>query len=292
MKPRNIIRILIIILVVVVGVNYIRLSLEKASAPPQLGKAPSLDDAPVRVYGLIEPLGREVFIGPLQPKRVIEVAVEEGDTVKVNDVLIRLDDDLEKQSLLIAESRLEEAVKSLHLIQDDLARKRELVLAKAIPKFELSQIELQSKLQEQYITTSRTEIQLRNTELAKLTLRSPIAGIVYKMDVRVGEQLTPQDYARIVIGKHERQVRMFIETFWLNRVQIGQRFIVKEAETLLDVGTGTIISMSPYVGARDFRTEDKLERLDTKYGQAILRLDSNITTPIGMQVMCEKIETK
>jgi multidrug efflux pump subunit AcrA (membrane-fusion protein) len=276
MKPKKIIIILSIILVVVVGLNYIRLSLEKASAPPQLGKAPSLNNVPVRVYGIVEPLGREVYLGPLQPKRVIEVALKEGDTVK----------------LMISESRLEEAIKRLAILHDDLVRKRELARGKTIAEFELSQVELQANLQEQQIETVRAEIEMQKAELAKLTLRSPIEGFVYKMDIRVGEQITPQDYSRIVIGKKEKQVRMFVEAFWLDRVKVGQRFIVKEAETLRDVDVGAILSISPYVGARDFRTEDKLERVDTKYGQAILQLDTNTQALIGMQVVCEKIESK
>jgi multidrug efflux pump subunit AcrA (membrane-fusion protein) len=292
MKPKKIIIILSIILVVVVGLNYIRLSLEKASAPPQLGKAPSLNNVPVRVYGIVEPLGREVYLGPLQPKRVIEVALKEGDTVKLNDVLIRLDDELERKSLMISESRLEEAIKRLAILHDDLVRKRELARGKTIAEFELSQVELQANLQEQQIETVRAEIEMQKAELAKLTLRSPIEGFVYKMDIRVGEQITPQDYSRIVIGKKEKQVRMFVEAFWLDRVKVGQRFIVKEAETLRDVDVGAILSISPYVGARDFRTEDKLERVDTKYGQAILQLDTNTQALIGMQVVCEKIESK
>jgi multidrug resistance efflux pump len=194
--------------------------------------------------------------------------------------------------LRIAESRLEEATRRLQLTQDNLRRKRELALIKSISEFELDQLELQAALQEQEIKTERAEVRLRNIELEKLTLRSPIAGVVYKMDVRVGEQLNPQDYSRIVIGKSAKQVRLFVETFWLNRITLGQRFRVQEAETMRDVGTGTIIALSPYVGTRDFRTEDRLERFDTKYGQAILQLEAQTPTRIGMQVVCEKIERK
>jgi len=32
-----------------------------------------------------------------------------------------------------------------------------------------------------------------------------------------------------------------------------------------------------------------LERLDVKYGQAILRLEAPATSPIGMQVICERV---
>jgi hypothetical protein len=40
------------------------------------------------------------------------------------------------------------------------------------------------------------------------------------------------------------------------------------------------------VGARDFRTEDSLERLDTKYAQAILQVEGAATVPLGKLDLC------
>lgn len=290
MKPKKIIIILLIILVAMVGLNYIRLSLQKASTPPQLGKEPSLEDTPLKVYGIVEPLGREVYIGPTQPRRVLEVAVKEGDIVKINDVLIRLDDELERKSLKIAESRFEEAIKRLSILQDDLVKKRELIKSKSISEFELSQIELQAKLQEQQIETARAEIELQKAQLDKLTLRSPIDGVVYKMDIRVGELLTPQDYSRIIIGKKEKQVRMFVEVFWRDRIKLNNKVLIKDGTTLETIGQGTVISVLPYMGARDFRTEDPLERIDTKYQQVIVTFDSSSNAPLGLLVQCELVK--
>ncbi|MFZ7111762.1 MAG: efflux RND transporter periplasmic adaptor subunit [Desulfatiglandales bacterium] len=288
MKARTLVAALLVLLVVIGGSMYILVSLRKAAAPPEFGKAPSLDEAPVRVYGLIEPLEREVFVGPLQARRVTAVLVKEGAPVKAGQILCTLDADIERQALRVAESRLEEALRRLELTLDDLRRKKKLVSERVAPEFELSRLELQAKLEEQQIATSRAEVELHRVEIMKLTLRSPIAGMVYKMDVRVGELLTPQDFTRLVLGCSEKQVRLFLETFWLGRVRIGDRFTVREAETLRDVGSGIVEAISPYVGARDFRTEDSLERLDTKYAQAILRFETPATALIGMQVICER----
>lgn len=290
MKLKKIIIILVIILVAVVGLNYIRLSLQKASTPPKLGKEPSLDNTPVRVYGIVEPLGREVYIGPLQPRRVTEVAVKEGDNVKKNDVLIRLDDELERKSLMIAQSRLDEAIKRLAILQDDLIRKRELIKSKSISEFELNQIELQAILQEQQIETARAEIALQKAQLEKSTLRSPIKGVVYKMDIRIGEQITPQDYSRIVIGNNEKQVRMFVEAFWRNRIKINDKVLIKDGTTQDIIAKGTVVSVLPYMGARDFRSEDPLERTDTKYQQVIVTFDSLSDVPLGLLVQCELVK--
>ena len=125
-----------------------------------------------------------------------------------------------------------------------------------------------------------------------LVLRSPIEGFLYKFDVRLGEQLNPQDYQRIVIGKSEKQVRLFLESFWMDKVCVGNLFMVRDAETLRDVGVGKVVSISNYVGARDFRTDDSLERLDTKYAQAVLKLEEATSITIGKIVLCERQQSE
>lgn len=292
MKTRQLVLWLLLLLVVIVGINYVRISLRKAARPPEPAKTPALADSPARLYGLVEPLGREVFVGPIAPRRVVEVAVAEGEPIRKGDVLIRLESDLEEQAVRIAEARLEEAVRRLAITQDDLRRKIALARDRAVPESEAARLELQVKLEEQQIETARAELALRRTELEKLTLRAPMDGRVYKLDVRMGEQLTPQDYERIVIGQAQQQVRLFVETFWMDGVRVGQRYRVHDSETLRDLGEGEVIEISPYVGARGFRTEDRLERLDTKYAQAVLRLNTTNALPLGLQVLCEQIDVK
>jgi multidrug efflux pump subunit AcrA (membrane-fusion protein) len=287
MSIRRALSVLLFLALVVAGGIYVRGSLRRASAPPLPAREPSLDDAPVRLYGLVEPLGREAFVGPLQPRRVLEVLASEGAVVKAGAVLCRLDDEVERQALRVAELRVEEARRRRELTEDDLARKRRLSTEMVVPEFELSRAALQARLEDQQIATALAEVELRRVELEKLTLRSPLTGIVYRMDVRAGEQLTPQDYGRIVVGLPGRQVRVFVEAFWLGRLKPGERLRVREAESGREVGTGTIRTVSPYVGTRDFRTEDRLERIDTKFAQAVLELEAPTEAPIGMQVVCE-----
>ena len=170
--------------------------------------------------------------------------------------------------------RAVEVERRIALTEDILQRNEKLAPSGAIAQEALVRTRLTRKLEQQQLATARAEVELRRCELDKLTLRSPVDGCVYKMDVRVGEQLTPQDYGRIVLGKREKQVRMFVEVFWMGRVRVGDRYAMREAESLRDLGLGRVVEVLPYVGARDFRTEDRLERLDTKYVQAILELET------------------
>jgi len=288
MRFRTILVLLLILLAIVGASSYIYNSLRRSSQPPLPPPPVSLVDAPFRVYGLVEPFEREVFVGPLLARRVVAIYVREGERVAQDQPLCRQDDDIEQQALRLATSRLEETSRRLDLTRDDLRRKESLLQKKAIPEFDYSQVRLQARLEEQQIASARAEVELRRVELAKLTLRAPMAGKIYKFDVRLGEQLTPEDYRRIVIGRREQQVRLFVEAFWFNRLRPGDRFTVKTVEGLQEVGTGEVIEIAPYMGQRDFRTEDSRERLDTKFLQVILRLDTTTPLPLGLQVVAER----
>ncbi len=124
MKLSRLIVWLILIVAVIVGLNYTVVSLRRAAAPPAPAKTPSLDDASVRMYGRVEPLHREVFLGPLQPQRVTRILVNEGAAVNRGQVLVELDADVEQQAAEVARFRAAELEAQLDLLLDELNAKR------------------------------------------------------------------------------------------------------------------------------------------------------------------------
>jgi multidrug resistance efflux pump len=351
MKLKKVIILLVMTLLVIVGLNYMIFSFRKASLPPEPSKTPSLDNAPLRVYGRVEPLEREVFLGPQQPRRVTKILVKEGQYVKKGQVLLELDSDVEQQAVRVALSRLKELESELELLLDELKREAPLAVSAtgevqyalkvpvlrvkelesrldlvldevkrreplsrtgAIPERDYTQKALEAKLIRNQIATAKmeaeldfsqkklqaesirkkiatagAELELKRRELEKMVLTSPTDGFLYKFDIRLGELLTPQDFQRIILGKWQKQIRAYVENYWLGKIRVGDLFVVRDAETLEPIGEGKVVEVSKYVGARDFRTEDSLERLDTKYAQAVLYVD-NMDVPLGKLVFCER----
>jgi hypothetical protein len=178
-------------------------------------------------------------------------------------------------------------------LEAELLRKQ-IATAKAEAEIEFSQKTLEAERLRRQIATAEAEVELKHRQLDTLILRSPIEGFLYTFDVRLGEHLTPQDYQRIVLGNPQKQVRLFLESFRIDKVHVGNRLLVRDAEILRKIGIGKVVWISDYVGARDFRTEDSLERLDTKYAQAILQLEEATPITLGKIVLCERqhVETK
>ena len=169
-----------------------------------------------------------------------------------------------------------------------MERKKDLYSKNVNSEFGYTQALLKVKLDKSNLEVARKEAELAKTRLDDLELKSPIDGIVYKFDVRVGETLTAGDNSRIILGADDLWVRLFVESYWIDRVPLGGRYRIYNSETDEYLGEGEVKYKAPYVGRRNFRTEDTQERFDTKFQEVVLLLDQKKETiPIGLSVVAE-----
>jgi RND family efflux transporter MFP subunit len=250
---------------IIVGalINFMLTSFVKSSKPPQVAKPPVLPETPARVYGKIEPAGREVYVSPPMTKRVVAIYVKEGDMVKKGQVLCLLESEVETAQLNLTLAKIETAKKALEITRDDFKRKKNLYAQKTDSEFSYTQSRLKSEQDENSIAVAEREAQLAKARLEELQLKSPIDGMVYKFDVRLGETLATGDNTRIILGGKDLWVRLFVESYWLDRVKPGAKYKVYNSETNKPIGSGNVLFALPFVGRRDFRTEDSQERFDT-----------------------------
>ncbi len=124
--------------------------------------------------------------------KVLKVYVEEGDSVKKGDILLKLDgSDYElklkslQEELKSIEARLERAKKAYER-RINLYR-RELIAREELERFKA---EYESLLRQRESLSARVELALR--EYKKTTLSSPVKGYVLKRHVNTGDIITPQ----------------------------------------------------------------------------------------------------
>ena len=283
----------LLITVIVIGgiLSFIVYSFVTSSPPPKAVQPPPLDESPARVYGTIEPAGREVFVSPPINREVMHVYVKEGERVTQGKTLCSLDNDVEWSQLRLAETKVETAQKVLEISRDEMKRKKNLYNKKVDSEYGYTQSRLKVELDLSNLGVALKEAELAKTRLEQLQLKSPIDGIVYKFDVRIGETLTAGDNTRIILGSPELWVRFYVESFWLDRIALGTRYSIFHSETGESLGTGEVIYKAPYVGRRDFRTEDIQERFDTKFQEVVLLLKKEKDViPIGLSVVAELSE--
>jgi multidrug efflux pump subunit AcrA (membrane-fusion protein) len=277
----------VLILLVLVALIYIATALKKSAPPIKAGTPPVVEGTPAKVYGVVEPLGREVFVSPTASRRVVEILVKEGDTIRKDQILCVLEHDVEEENLAVAEAKIKELKSQSAIAEEILRRNTELIKRQVIAVSEFKDSQLLFRYRQRQLEGAYAESALAKAQFEQLYLKSPIDGIVYKFDIRIGETFQAGDNTRIILGPPQRQVRLFVEVFWMDRIRVGSRYELSNVETGEKVGFGTVITVTQYVGRRDFRTEDAQERLDTKYQQVVLSLNpGSLTQPkIGLAVV-------
>lgn len=287
------VKILIFLVVVAFGLVFILNNLIRSSAPPLMATEAEFQKAAVRVYGTIEPEGREVFICPPFSRRVMEICVREGDMVKKGQRLCVLENSVEQKEVDLANARVALAQKTLILTKDDLERSKELYRKKVDSEYRFTQAKIKYEQDLKRIKVANSELDLAKAKLEQTVLRAPVDGRVYKLDVRQGETLTQNDTDRIVVGSENLWIRLSVEAFWRDRLKTGMTCTIYDTETNEKLGTGKILYKLPYMGRRDFRTEDLQERFDTKFQQLVVQfLPDKENLPIGLSVIAYIEEKK
>jgi RND family efflux transporter MFP subunit len=274
--------------IVVVVIIFITSTLRRAAPPKNPAEPPDLSRSVARVYGEVEPQGGNVYVAPMVTRPVIEIHVNEGDTVEAGQKICTLENSVEKAQVRAAVSRVASSGKTYELSRDAYKRNRAIYGSKGISEFEFVQSRLRAEIDSLNLIAAKADAELAQAQLEQTVLQSPIDGIVYKMDLRLGESIAAGDNTRIIVGERGFWVRLYVESFWAERVEAGARYTIKDAETYEIVGEGTVISIAPYLDSKVFTTDDIYERFDTKYQEVIVQLQPEVNDiPIGLSVLAE-----
>jgi multidrug efflux pump subunit AcrA (membrane-fusion protein) len=272
--------------VVIVVVFFVGFAVKRSAPVNSAPVPPKLADAPARVYGTVEPLGGAVYVSAQVPRAVARIAAHECDTVKAGQPLIVLESSVEDAQVHAAFDRATAAERTYAISREAYDRAAGLFASKGISEQEFRQALLKAGLDSANYGAVQADAELARARLEQLTLKAPIDGIIYKLDLRLGQTLAAGDDSKITMGSPRQQARMFVESFWLGRLKVGDSCRVYDSETGRGLGVGRVVSLSPYVGGRTVRTDDVKERFDAEYQVAVLELDTT-SLPLGLNVVAE-----
>ena len=261
------------------------------SARSDPAEPPDFETAPQVLHGFIEPAGREVFVCAPVTKRVVAVYVSEGDTVAENQLLCRLDNEVELRDLELARAKVMSAEKAVELADDYFGRQKQLYDDEAVAEQVFTRARIEAELAHADLEVARKEVERAEAVIDRLELRAPIAGIIYRFDVRLGQMLAAgaEGDCPIVMGSSQLNVRLYVESFWAEGVRAGLEYRIFDSETGEFLGAARVISRSSFVSRKVYRTDEPGERFDTGYVEAVLSFDSVETgVPIGLSVYARR----
>jgi len=231
--------------------------------------------------------------------RIVEVAVEDGDTVKAGDVLAKLDARQQRSAVEIAEAARAEAEARVAVLKAKLpaaegAAKRvgeaasagaatgqsadESATTVAVLKAEIGAAEAAVKV-------ARAQLDAARTELDALTLTAPVAGRIVHRSVHAGDVVSTTAATELfrILPDRPRIVRAELNEAYVDRIKPGMR-----AEVVRDSDEGTaypakVLRVGDVFGPSRL-TDDAVERAGAHDVTCVLALEGG-EFRIGQRVL-------
>jgi len=280
-------------LVVIAGLYALNRPHDASRAPAEepIVRAPEA----VAALGQLEPAGgvRKLaapWSGFGGTPRVSALLVKEGDTVQAGQVLARFDNRPQLEADLgVVDARLRTLTVNIRLQQKQVERyaKAASVGAAALVSLDDKRAEL-LRLQGQW-QEAEAERRKLLADLADSELRSPIDGLVLRVQTREGER--PGDEGMIEVGASQR-MEALIEVYEsdVNRIRLEQPVtLASENGGFKGTLQGRVIRISPQVRQRQVLSTDPTGDADARVVEVRVQLDpdsaARVTSLAGMKVI-------
>lgn len=209
--------------------------------------------APVRAQVLARPVIGDGSVVPWQELvigteigglRVIEVAFEEGDSVRRGQVLVRLDPAIPAAQAAQAEAAAEEADAALRMAQSELRRSVELARTDNVARQILEQRQSAARQAEARLLAAAARRDEAAARLAQTRIEAPADGVVSRRAVLLGAVVQPgqEMYRLIRDGRLELAAR--VPELDLAAVQPGQAVRVTHGEHAIE---GSVRMLAPVI---------------------------------------------
>jgi HlyD family secretion protein len=167
--------------------------------------------APLQFQGWIE--ADLIFVSPDEVGRIVNMSVQEGQTVAVGDPIFELDDELQRAAVAENEAAVANARVAFDRAQALL--KRNVGSQKAFDDAEAA------------LRTAEARLNSAKTHLDRRRVVSPVAGTVQEIYFRTGEMVQAGRPIVSIMPPGNIKVRFFVPQATLPKISIGKRIAIQ-----------------------------------------------------------------
>lgn len=122
--------------------------------------------------------------------------------------------------------------------------------------------------------------------LERLTVRAPLSGKVLQVRTRAGEFFNPQGNEPLVVmgDTSKLRVRMDVDERDIARLNVGGTAFVTAIALPGKRFSGKVVEIGRRMGRKNIRTDDPVERIDTKILEVLIELDAPESLIPGVRV--------
>ncbi len=258
------------------------------SAPGAVASSPVADDGRVAGSGIVEAHTGTIAVGTPVTGLVDRMDVTWNQHVARGAPLFRIDarDLVNRRGALVA--AIEQARAGLPAVQRKLDAVTDPRMAGFVTRNDLVQRQSDLAVAAANVTAARAQLHELDAEVARRTVRAPVAGAVLKINVRPGEVAEAAGAAQPVLllgGDHRLNVRVDVDEHdaWRVRGGVpGEAFVQGNRQLHAPL---RFVRVEPFVQPKTSLTGAAAERTDTRVLQLIYSFDPKaLPVYIGQQV--------
>jgi RND family efflux transporter MFP subunit len=245
-----------------------------AAAPPAQGNAgagPTLQvearDRPqtIAAEGVVEAV-KQATLGAQVAGRIVEWNVRAGDTVRVGQILARIDARTADQAVAASLSQVAEAEANLMNAKRKHDRNRDLVAQKFVSQAALDQSEAEYKAAQAQLAAVKANAGQAAATQSFNTIAAPYAGVIGATLAELGDMAQPGRPLITIFDPRELRVTATLPQAALPKLKLAEPVRV-EIATLKEWVTATRVTVIPLA---DTRTHTTRIRLDLPAAEGIL----------------------
>lgn len=232
------------------------------AASPELAQAQGLDQFTRSASCLIEANSIVKLSSPTQGT-LSKVLVQRGDRITAGDIVAQLDSDAEDAALTAATAKADSTVviqakqAEYQAARAKLERFRQLLTKVVTSQAQFDEAQMQSEVARLAVDQARFEKMMAEVEVKRLrvlldrrVIRSPITGVITKVELHPGEYADPQQTPIAVIAEIvPLLVQVYLPVGAFPLIRIGAAVEVRPALPIGGTHEGVVISKDPQIDA-------------------------------------------
>lgn len=231
----------------------------------------------MRITGTIAALPNEDIKIPSQVAgRVIEMRVAEGDRVTAGQLLAKIDDHIYHDQLAQALATAQQARATLENAKLNHARSEDLFKRGIASRKEVEDTRTQESVAQAALAQAEAPVSTARLQVSRTNIQSPIAGLVVKRFVNVGEQVDGTAAQPVVEVGNSNEVELLgnLPAPHMGQIRVGQSITISSDAFTGKTFTGRVVAISPAV---DPATNAGLVRIRFANRDGLLRLGMVMT---------------
>ena len=264
--------------------------------------------------GKVEPENGIIYLAAITGGIVKEIYRKDGEAIRKDEPLLRLDDELEiiraeqagkqvqaqKIQKGVAELAVSEAEERLNNRSRLLASAKALVEKGAETTQNLDDLDTEVKTLTIALERSRSELSLSllrveelsaqlkiaGTELARKTIRSPFDGLLLEMLVKEGASLNQYDDFAVFAPEGRTIITAEVDELFADRLTEGLSAEIRFIGNENTIATGSVIFVSPYLKNKSLFSKKPAEQEDRLVREVKILIDNNPGLIYNSKVEC------